>query len=224
MFLDVFVSTDFHISSTVSTHTFQVKFQQTCFSHSFNTYILGAVSTQRFEVQFQQTRFSHSFPAHTSPKKNIKSQQTGTKVKALSEELEQPMNVARWRKLPGHDPTQEELINKVKAIQRRLIARTEDTVEKDLQIHDKEKHYVELKNVLAMQPSPKIAEQAGQYRATLQEQTNSMKALAAEINMYQASKNKQKDDENRLRRILHETKKSYFESKRLEELAKENLK
>merc|ERR1719262_950547 len=40
--------------------------------------------------------------------------QERTKVKALSEELENPMNVHRWRKLEGSDPATYELIQKVK--------------------------------------------------------------------------------------------------------------
>merc|ERR1712224_360878 len=54
------------------------------------------------------------------------------KVKALSEELENPMNVHRWRKLEGSDPSQTEMMAKVKALQRRFIAKTEEAVEKDL--------------------------------------------------------------------------------------------
>ena len=40
--------------------------------------------------------------------------QEKTKVTALSEELENPMNVHRWRKLEGSDPATFELIQKVK--------------------------------------------------------------------------------------------------------------
>jgi predicted RNase H-like nuclease (RuvC/YqgF family) len=52
--------------------------------------------------------------------------QERTKVKALSEELENPMNVHRWRKLEGSDPTSFELIQKVQTLQKRLIAKTEE--------------------------------------------------------------------------------------------------
>merc|ERR1711998_430133 len=52
--------------------------------------------------------------------------QERTKVKALSEELENPMNVHRWRKLEGSDPATYEMIQKVKTLQKRLIAKTEE--------------------------------------------------------------------------------------------------
>merc|ERR1712100_454702 len=62
--------------------------------------------------------------------------QERTKVKALSEELENPMNVHRWRKLEGSDPSQKEMLAKVKALQRRFIAKTEEAVEKEMLIHE----------------------------------------------------------------------------------------
>lgn len=60
--------------------------------------------------------------------------QERTKVKALSEELENPLNVHRWRKLEGSDPAMYELIQKVQVLQKRLIGKTEEVVEKDLLI------------------------------------------------------------------------------------------
>merc|ERR1712070_708609 len=43
--------------------------------------------------------------------------QERTKVKALSEELENPMNVHRWRKLEGSDPDTYEMIQKIQTLQ-----------------------------------------------------------------------------------------------------------
>jgi len=63
-------------------------------------------------------------------------------VKALSEELENPMNVHRWRKLEGSDPATYEMIQKIQTLQKRLIMKTEEVVEKDLLIQEKEKLYV----------------------------------------------------------------------------------
>ena len=56
--------------------------------------------------------------------------QEKTRVTALSEELENPMNVHRWRKLEGSDPATYELIQKIQTLQRRLISKTEEVVEK----------------------------------------------------------------------------------------------
>lgn len=44
----------------------------------------------------------------------------------MSEELENPMNVHRWRKLEGSDPTTFEMIQKIHTLQKRLISKTEE--------------------------------------------------------------------------------------------------
>lgn len=48
------------------------------------------------------------------------------KVKALSEELENPLNVHRWRKLEGSDPQAYEMILKIQTLQKRLILKSEE--------------------------------------------------------------------------------------------------
>lgn len=105
--------------------------------------------------------------------------QERTKVKALSEELENPMNVHRWRKLEGSDPKRYELLQKIQTLQKRLISKTEQCVEKDLLLAEREKLYVDLKNILARQPGPEIAEQLSVYRHSLKEKTRQMKSMAS---------------------------------------------
>jgi chromosome segregation ATPase len=48
------------------------------------------------------------------------------KVKALSEELQNPLNLHRWRKLEGSDPATFELVQKNELLQKRLIKKTEE--------------------------------------------------------------------------------------------------
>mmetsp|Transcript_91584 Transcript_91584/g.261772 ORF Transcript_91584/g.261772 Transcript_91584/m.261772 type:complete len:454 (-) Transcript_91584:243-1604(-) len=147
--------------------------------------------------------------------------QEKTKVKALSEELENPMNVHRWRKLEGSDPATYEMIQKIQTLQKRLIAKTEEVVEKDLLISEKEKLYVELKNILARQPGPEVAEQLSVYQSSLRNKTRQMKSMASELNMYQAQVNEFKYEIERLTRELQDVKRKYYEQKRREQLANE---
>lgn len=44
----------------------------------------------------------------------------------MSEELENPLNVHRWRKLEGSDPSTYEMIQKIQTLQKRLITKTEE--------------------------------------------------------------------------------------------------
>ena len=83
------------------------------------------------------------------------------------------------------DPQRFGMIRKIHSLQKQLIGKTEEVVEKDLLIQEKEKLYVELKNILARQPGPEVAEQLSVYQQNLKEKTRQMKAMASELNMYQ---------------------------------------
>lgn len=65
-------------------------------------------------------------------------------MKALSEELENPMNHHRWNQLKGTDPDMFDLLSKVQSLQKRLIKKTEEVVEKDVQNTEKDKRYHQL--------------------------------------------------------------------------------
>ncbi|ETW07089.1 hypothetical protein H310_03159 [Aphanomyces invadans] len=145
--------------------------------------------------------------------------QEKTKVKALSEELENPMNVHRWRKLEGSDPATYEMIQKIQTLQKRLIQKTEEVVEKDLIVHEKDKLYVELKNILARQPGPEVAEQLSVYQQTLRDKDKQLKALLSEQNMFQSKENELKFEIERLARELHDVKRKYYKMKLEEKLA-----
>ena len=145
--------------------------------------------------------------------------QERTKVKALSEELENPLNVHRWRKLEGSDPGLYDMILKIQTLQKRLIAKTEEVVERDLAIQEKERLYVELKSILARQPGPEVAEQLTIYQASLREKTRSMKSMASELNMYSAQCAEYKYEIERLNRELAALKAKWYESKRREQQA-----
>jgi len=144
-----------------------------------------------------------------------------TRCKALEEELENPMNIHRWRKLEGSDPSTYEMIQKIQTLQKRLISKTEEVVEKELLIQEKEKLYVELKHILARQPGPEVAEQLQIYQGTLKEKTKQMKSMASELNMYESQVSEYKYEIERLARELQDVKKKYFMHKKKEQQAQE---
>ena len=71
-------------------------------------------------------------------------------------------------------------------MQRRLVKKTEEIVERDQIVIEKDKNYIELKNLLARQPGPEVAEQLSLYQQNLKEKTQALKSMAAELNMFQA--------------------------------------
>nr|XP_060622997.1 cilia- and flagella-associated protein 58 [Anolis sagrei ordinatus] len=144
-----------------------------------------------------------------------------TRCRALEEELENPMNVHRWRKLEASDPSTYELIQKIHALQKRLISKTEEVVEKELLLQEKEKLYVELKHILARQPGPEAAEQLQLYRYTLREKTKQLKVLSSELNMYESQSQEYKYEIERLANELLNVKKKYLTQRRKEQENKE---
>ncbi|XP_039632494.1 cilia- and flagella-associated protein 58 [Polypterus senegalus] len=144
-----------------------------------------------------------------------------TRCRALEEELENPMNVHRWRKLEASDPSTFELIQKIHTLQKRLISKTEEVVEKELLLQEKEKLYIELKHILARQPGPEAAEQLQIYQQTLREKTKQLKALSSELNMYESQTEDYKYEIERLALELQNVKKKYLTQKRKEQQERE---
>ncbi|KAG1696066.1 hypothetical protein DVH05_019051 [Phytophthora capsici] len=120
--------------------------------------------------------------------------QEKTKIRALSEELDHPLNVHRWRKLEGSDPKRFEMVRKLQAMQRKLIHKYEETTIKDLLILEKEKLYVELKTILARQPGAEVAEQLVVYKETLKGKQHQMKQMEDELQMYKMQVNEYRQD------------------------------
>lgn len=121
--------------------------------------------------------------------------QEKTKIRALSDELDHPLNVHRWRKLEGSDPKRFEVIRKLQAIQKKLIKKYEETTLKDLLILEKEKLYVELKTILARQPGAEVAEQLVVYKETLKTKQNQMRKMEEELQMYKMQVNEYRRDQ-----------------------------
>ena len=110
------------------------------------------------------------------------------------------------------------MIQKIQTLQRRLITKTEEVVEKDLVIQEKQKLYLELKSILSRQPGPEVGEQLTAYQHNLKEKTRQMKAMASELNMNQAQVNEYKYEIERITRELQDVKRKYYEHKRREAL------
>lgn len=138
------------------------------------------------------------------------------KVKALSEELESPQNAQRFNVIEGQDPDKFELAGKVQALQRRLISKTEQVVEQEVLIQEKEKLLGELNQILERQPGPEVAEKLSYYQQELKKKTRLMKAMASELNMYQAQINTYKGDIRIQADKLQEFNRKYYEKKRAE--------
>ena len=104
----------------------------------------------------------------------------------MSDELENPLNVHRWRKLEGSDPSTFQLIQKIEMLQKRLIRKTEQVIEKDGVIQDQEHQYLVLKKQRSRQPGMEIEEKLSARETEVRSKEKQMKAMAGELNMNQA--------------------------------------
>ena len=142
--------------------------------------------------------------------------QERTKVKALSEELENSMNTNRYQELEGRDPQEFELLSKVETLQHRLISKTEQVVENDVLIQEKDKLLQELSEIMEKQPGVDVARELSFYKQKLRETTRKMKSIASELNMFHSQVNEYKDEIERQTKELQEYKRKYYEKKRAE--------
>ena len=152
---------------------------------------IGILQKKCIDLQRETTIFKKQSSSIVDYKKEIyhlekELIQERLQVKALSEELETPINCHRWRKLEGTDPDTFEMIQKIKTLQRRLIKKTEEVVDKEILIQEKQKLIEELQDLLRRQPGPEIAEQLALNQHNVKEKIRQMKSMAAELNMYQA--------------------------------------
>ena len=120
----------------------------------------------------------------------------------------------RWRKLECTDPETYELIQKIQSLQKRLIAKTEEVSEKDVLIQEKEKLYIELKNILAKQSGPEVAEKLQVYQQNLKERAKQLKDMVAELKNYQAQVNAYRFENERLDKQITYIKQMWFQSRR----------
>ncbi|KAJ1511569.1 hypothetical protein HMI55_006538 [Coelomomyces lativittatus] len=138
-----------------------------------------------------------------------------TRVKVLEEELENPMNIHRWRKLSGSDPSTFELVQKVQTLQKRLINKTEQVVEKELLLQAKEKLYQDLRSMLVRVPGPEIVHQVDSFKNALKEKTKEMKSLVSELTMHQSLALDYKSEIQSLTKQTQEFKKRYLTLKKM---------
>ena len=128
----------------------------------------------------------------------------------MKDELDKPLNVHRWRKLESTDIDTYELIQKIQSLQKRLIAKTEEVAEKDVLIQEKEKLYIELKNILAKQNGPEVTENLVKYQQSLKERSKQLKEMVGEISHFQSQAMEYKFEIERIDAAIQQTKEHYF--------------
>jgi chromosome segregation ATPase len=107
-----------------------------------------------------------------------------TKIRALTEELERPINIHRWRTLADRDPERWALLQRVHALQKRLVEARDEIRGREALITERERAYAEVKAALARQPGPEAADAVAGYQANLKTKAKQLRGLEAELESY----------------------------------------
>ncbi|XP_011303449.1 coiled-coil domain-containing protein 147 [Fopius arisanus] len=138
------------------------------------------------------------------------------KVVALEEQVQNPLNIHRWRKLEAFDPSTLELLKKVQILQKRILKLSTELIEKDVKIKETEKLYIDLRGLLSKQPEPEIVENFEKARNALRERSKKMKCVVAELNMWETRANEYKYELENAMKDLRDLKIKYYTLKRKE--------
>ena len=142
-------------------------------------------------------------------------------MKGLSEELENPMNVHRWRKLQCIDSENYELITKTQTLLKRLIAKTEEVKQKETISEEKDTSLNELRISMKRQPSLEEARMITTFKDSLQQKDKQMVVMQQDLSVYQDQVNEYKTEIERMTSELTGIKKKYLKQKKRERLRRE---
>jgi len=121
--------------------------------------------------------------------------------------------------LESSDPKRYEKIRQIQNLQKQLIQKSDEVIQNDLLIQEKEKIYVELKNIIARQPGPEVEEQILVYQQTLKDKTKQLAAMSEELDMYRQQVGSFKDEILTLDENMTAVKKNWFKTKKMQSTA-----
>ena len=136
------------------------------------------------------------------------------KIRALNDELTKPMNVHRWRVLESSDPKRYEMIATVQDLQKALVLKGENILKHESMIQEKEKIYLELKNIISRQPGPEIDEQIFVYQQTYKDKNNQLNSMDDELDMYRQQVSIHRLEITKIDEELKKIKKNWMKQQR----------
>ncbi len=130
----------------------------------------------------------------------------------MTEEVESSeRHFHRWRKNEGIDPDALEMQYKISLLQKRLINNTEECVEKEITVQDMTTEITNLKKLANKKPTLEIEKSIQLYKQELQKNSEKMKAIIAERNLFENMTEDLKSENNNLKREKEEIQMKYHE-------------
>ncbi|KAI5715412.1 hypothetical protein M8J77_015575 [Diaphorina citri] len=100
------------------------------------------------------------------------------KCRVLEEELQNPLNVHRWRKLEATDPDRYELIQKVHLLQKRILLQNQNLLRQERRFQNLLRLQIKLQTMLSKQPSVEEVNQLVSYKYLVKEKNGHIKQPA----------------------------------------------
>jgi chromosome segregation ATPase len=125
-----------------------------------------------------------------------------TKVASLSDQLDRPLHIHRWRELADRDPEKWAFLQRVQQLQKRSLEAQNELKAREALLAEKQKEYTALQSRLEREPGPDVAETIEKYRASIKTKTKQLRALEAELQTYREAVKEYKDDVQRVDRTL----------------------
>jgi chromosome segregation ATPase len=148
--------------------------------------LAAKIATRKGELLLMTTQLSDTRALELECSK-IESdlQREKAKIRALTEELERPINIHRWRALEDRDPEKWALLLRSQNLQRRVLEARGEVRARDQAIREAEAEYEELRGHLAKMPSASAGEESAEalekLQATLKAKTKQVKTLEADL-------------------------------------------
>ena len=130
--------------------------------------------------------------------------QVKLKVKRLSEQLEDPLNVERFRDLGGEDPDQESLQIKIQVLEERLNNKKEALLEKELVLEEVSNLAEKLRKQAldGRKTTLELVEKINEYKARTNDLSRKLLATISELSMFQSKAEKLQQEKDELETIL----------------------
>ena len=148
-----------------------------------------------------------------------------TRNKALAEELGRPINVHRLRHLEHSDPKRFDMVRKIQNLQKRIISTSDDLIQINKCIHEKENLYLDLKyslgRVAAFEDDQNQVEDC---EDNLNDQKKQMHSLTLELDVYKNKVDKLKEEIKALDESSQELNSKWIKQKTAEICENESLK
>ncbi|XP_034944218.1 cilia- and flagella-associated protein 58-like [Chelonus insularis] len=135
------------------------------------------------------------------------------KVMALEDELQNPLNIHRWRKLEDSNPDTLHLLKKTKLLQKRILKMNSNLLAKNRRIQEMEKLCMNLRQLFLKQPGPELTTKLIKTKKILQCKDNKLKCLTAELNMWEYRTSEYKFELEKMTKEMCEIKIKYYDLK-----------